>query len=180
MKLKLLILLFSATLFATALTADAVLNIDQPVRTLKLSSDQMKNAIINAALEQQWRVTQESEGRLSATYRKSDYMAKIAITYAPTFYTINYADSTRMRYDGTSIHPTYNKLIKALQANIIRNLKTGDFETDSDDTGVVDSGTDTEQEDIRTKLVKIKELYEAGLITEAEYDTKRKALIEAY
>ncbi len=129
MKRTSLLLLFAVILFTKALQADAILNIDQPIRSLKVSSEQMQNAIINAAKEQQWSVTVESEGQLSAVYTKSDYMAKIAIKYAPTFYTINYADSKRMRYDGKSIHPTYNKLIKALQANIIRNLKSGDFET---------------------------------------------------
>lgn len=138
----------------------------------------MKSAIVNAAQEQRWVVTAEGDGQLSATYHKSDYMAKIAIKYAPTFYTINYTDSKRMRYNGTSIHPTYNKLIKALQANIIRNLKSGDYAFEE---GVQEDVQPTKQEDdIRTKLVKIKKLHEDGLITKEEYDAKRKVLIDSY
>ena len=129
MKSKSLIVLFVLSLFVNALHADTILNIDQPIRTLKVSSEQMKNAIVNAAQQQKWVVTPEGDGQMSATYHERDYMAKIAIKYAPTFYTINYADSKRMRYKGTSIHPTYNKLIKALQANIITNLKAGNFAT---------------------------------------------------
>ena len=178
MKLRSLTLLFILTLFANALYADAILNIDQPIRSLKVSSEQMKSAIVNAAQEQNWVVTPEGDGQLSATYHKSDYMAKIAIKYAPTFYTINYADSTRMRYKGTSIHPTYNKLIKALQANIIRNLKSGDYADQADTaTAVVPVSS---EDDVRTKLVNLKKLYEDGLITKEEYDTKRKTLIDSY
>ena len=181
MKLRSLALLFIFSLFANALYADTILNIDQPIKSLKVSSEQMKNAIVNAAQEQNWVVTPEGAGQLSATYHKSDYMAKITIKYAPTFYTINYADSVRMSYMGTNIHPTYNKLIKTLQANIIRNLKTGDFTAKADTATAEESAAPIKQEDdVRAKLVKIKKLHEDGLITKKEYDAKRKSLIEAY
>lgn len=177
-----LTLFLTVSLFIATLYADPILNIDQPIRTLKVTNEQLKNAITNAAQEQKWVVTPEGEGQMSATYHKSDYMAKIAIKYAPTFYTINYADSKRMRYKVTSIHPTYNKLIKALQANIIRNLKAGNFETADTATQIpVSTGAvPLQEDDITVKLIKIKELYDKNLITEKEYDEKRKALIEAY
>jgi hypothetical protein len=154
---------------ANALQADPILNIYQPIKTLKISKKQMRSAIINAVQTQQWQVTAESEGALSAVYQKSGYMARIAIRYAPTFYSINYADSARMRYDGRTIHPTYNKLIKALQAEIIKNLKAGNYATETD-----------QEDDVRTKLTKIKALYEEGLISKDEYDAKRKSIIDAY
>lgn len=170
-----LLSLLLLTLFAIGLHADAILNINQPVRTLKLNSEQMKSAIINAAQELQWHVTPEDEGRLTARYEKSNYMAKITINYAPTFYTINYADSKRMRYDGKTIHPTYNRLIKALQENIVKTLKTGNYTMQ---TGSA-PGTVSE-EDVRTKLLKIKKLHEDGLITTEEYDAKRKSILDSY
>ena len=177
-----LISLLLFTLFAIGLHADAILNINQPVRTLKLNSEQMKSAIINAARQQQWQVTPEGEGRLTASYHKSDYMAKITINYAPTFYTINYADSKRMRYDGKTIHPTYNRLIEALQADIVRNLKSGNFATQTDAASEQRTRAEPagEEEDLRTKLLKIRQLHEEGLITTEEYDAKRKSLIESY
>ena len=182
MKLRSLIILFIITLMSGTLYAEPILNIDQPIRTLKVTNAQMKSAIANAAKEQKWVVTPQGEGQMSATYHERDYMAKITIKYAPTFYTINYADSTRMRYKGTSIHPTYNKLIKALQANIIRNLKAGNFAAQATvaiPAAVIDTPA-KQEDDVRTKLVKIKKLFEEGLITQKEYDVKRKTLIEAY
>ena len=182
MKLRSLTLLFILSLIANALYAEPLLNIDQPIRSLKVSSEQMKNAISNAAKEQQWLVTPEGEGQMSATYKKSDYMARISIKYAPTFYTITYADSKRMRYKGTTIHPTYNKLIKTLQANIIRNLKAGNFaaQTAVQESSQASAAPAKQEDDVRTKLVKIKKLHKDGLITEEEYNAKRKALIESY
>lgn len=175
MKLKTLSPLFLFSILAITLHAEAILNIDQPIRTLKISNVQMKSAIVNAAQEQKWVVTAEGEGRMSATYSQSNYMAKIAIKYAPTFYTINYADSEHMRYRGSSIHPTYNKLIKALQSNIVRNLKSTDFTAEPKAVAPAKN-----KNDVRVKLVEIKKLYDDGLITGEEYETKRKALIEAY
>ncbi|WP_345976893.1 hypothetical protein [Sulfurimonas sp. HSL3-7] len=182
MKRIFLVSLLLLTLFTVGLHADAILNINQPVRTLKVNSEQMKSAIINAARELQWQVTPEGEGRLTARYEKSDYMAKITINYAPTFYTINYADSKRMRYDGKTIHPTYNRLIKALQTNIVRNLKSGNFATQTHPAAEqkAESKPAGEEEELRTKLLKIKRLHEEGLITTEEYDAKRKSLIMSY
>ena len=278
---------------ASSLNADTIINVDQPIRTLKISSAQLQSAISRAAQTQNWKVKKEREGELSATYHKSDYMAKISIRYAPTYYTINYSDSKRMRYTGTTIHPTYNRLIKALQKNIIKNLKSGNFETASSNSnapvscqgtfevegdiwsghrftasrhisniskqqalqqaeitikkagytissskqghiegvkhlkngrsypidiyfsasgsnvrGTINSSmpagvsvnkestkkelckiidtissnknSSTQKEDIQSKLIKVKKLYDAGLITEKEYNTKRKALLKSY
>ena len=178
MKLASLVTLLLLALLAGTLHADAILKINQPIRTLKVSNEQMRSAIVNAALAQQWQVTPEGENELSATYQKSDYMAKVAIRYAPTFYSIDYADSKRMRYDGRTIHPTYNKLIRALQAEIIKNLKTGNFATHaSSDTPAEESG---QEDELRTKLIKIKKLHEEGLITREEYDAKRRSILDSY
>jgi len=162
---------------ASILSADPILNIDQPLRTIKVTDAQMKDAITSAASAQNWVVISEGEGRLSATYHKRDYMAKINIRYATTFYTIDYADSVRMRYRGNTIHPTYNKLIQALQTNIVRNLKTVSANSNKNVTTVTQAAP---IEDVRSKLAKIKTLHEDGLITTDEYNAKRKALIDSY
>ena len=182
MKFNALILFFALGFFANVLGAETVLNIHQPVRNLQVTDEQMRQAIVNAANAQQWQVTSEAPGLLSAVYRKSDYMAKITINYAPTYYAIEYADSRRMRYDGRTIHPTYNRLIKALQAEIVRNLRSGNFATETGraEAQKTESAPAGQEEDIRSKLLKLKRLHEEGLITTEEYDAKRKSLIESY
>ena len=181
MKLKSLLSVLLLSLFANTLYAEAILNIDQPIRSLQVTNEQLKSAIVNAAQEQNWMVTPEGTGQMSATFRHSNYMARVAIKYAPTFYTINYAGSERMRYKGRSIHPTYNILIKALQANIIRNLKAGNFTAQAGTTSVgANAVAEKQEDDVRAKLLKIKKLHDEGLITKEEYDAKRKVLIESY
>ena len=168
----------------TFLHAEAILNVNQPIKKLKISNAQLQSVIIEAFKTQNWIVISEHNRTIRAIYRESDYMAQVKIKYAPTFYTINYADSDHMRYEGTSIHPRYNELIKALQINIVRNLKSENFDTisltKSSPEVVQPKEPAVSHESIRYKLENIKKLYEDSLITEDEYDLKRKALIEAY
>jgi len=166
-----LFLLF--TFLFTPLTADTVLTIDQPIRQTDITQEQLKDAIVDAATEQQWSIMPEGSV-LIATYRRSNYMAKVRIIYSPAGYTIDYADSKKLRYDGNDIHPTYNRLIRTLQAGIVRNIKSIQQRS-----GAVSSQTSVE-EDIRSRLRKLKALYEEALITKDEYDTKRKELLDSY
>ena len=183
---KQILSLLAVILFTNALFAEPILNITQPIRNIKVTNTQMKEAIERAAQAQNWAVTPLKDGQLSASYHKSDYMAKINIDYSSNYYTITYSDSYRMRYRTTSIHPTYNKLIKALQANIVMNLKTGNFSSKAVEVEAkemvspVVKSDDKLKEDIVTKLKKLKQLNDGGLITDEEYALKRKSIIDAY
>lgn len=169
MKHNTLVLFFTLVSLLSPLFADPILTIEQPIRQTKITNEQLKDAIISAATEQQWSIMPDGSD-LIATYRESNYMAKIRISYSPTGYTIDYADSKKLRYNGNDIHPTYNRLIKALQANIVRNIKS--IQQPTADTG--------HEDDIRSRLRKLKELYEETLITQEEYDAKRKELLDSY
>jgi len=160
-------------LLLTPLFANTVLNIDQPIRNTDITHEQLKDAIISAAAGQQWSIMPDGPA-LIATYRKSDYMAKVRITYSPRGYTIGYADSQRLHYDGRGIHPTYNRLIKRLQAGIVRNIKSIQQHSEAA------AQQTTLGEGIKAKLRKLKELYEEALITKEEYDAKRKELLDSY
>jgi len=102
-------------------------------------------------------------------------MAKITIKYAPTFYTIDYLDSKRMRYKNSDIHPTYNKLIIALQKNIVYNLKHR-----AKNITNISNIKNEKKEPIHLKLITLKKLYDDSLITKEEYSQKKKMLLEAY
>lgn len=167
------ILLLFLTLLLPPLFAETLLTIDQPIRKTGISHGQLKDAIVDAATAQQWSIMPDGPA-LIATYRRSDYMARVRITYAPTGYRIYYADSKKLRYRGNDIHPTYNRLIKKLQAGIVRNIKSIQQHTGAAATQA--SG----EEDIRSRLRKLKELYEEALITKEEYDAKRKELLDSY
>jgi len=165
-----LILFLILTLLLSPLFADTVLTIDQPIRKTDITHGQLKDAIVDAATEQQWHIMPDGPA-LIATYRNSDYMARVRITYSPAGYTIGYADSEKLRYNGNDIHPTYNRLVKKLQAGIVRNIKSIQHRS---------GAGSSEDEDIKSRLRKLKELYEEALITKEEYDTKRKELLDSY
>lgn len=153
-----------------SLYAEPIINVNQPIKKLKLTSLELENAIVNAATTQRWNTDSTKNSTIVATYKKSNYMAKIIIKYEPTFYSIHYLDSKKMRYKDSNIHPTYNKLIKKLQKNIVVNLKTGNYS----------SKEETPQSQLQSKLITLKNLYDSSLITQKEYDSKRKMLIDAY
>lgn len=173
MKHNPLILFLILTLLSAPLFSDTVLTIDQPIRQTDITDEQLKDAIVSAATKQQWRIMPDGSA-LIATYRKSNYMARVRITYSPTGYTIHYDDSEKLRYSGNDIHPTYNRLIKKLQAGIVRNIKSIQQRSES----VASQASD--EEDIRARLRKLKTLYEEALITKEEYDAKRKEILDSY
>ena len=181
MPFRAVLLFLTLTLFSTTLSAESILNVNQPIQHTKISNEQLKQSIINAAQAQQWVITPIDENTLSATYKKSNYMAKINITYATTFYAINYVDSTRMRHKGNTIHPTYNKLIRALQANIVSNIKRANYAQVAIPAKQPQEKEATPQEEtIRSKLINLKQLFDDGLITQEEYASKRKSLLDSY
>ena len=184
MYLKSFLIFLSLALLSVTLHAEPILNIDQPIKKLQLTNAQLQSAITSAAEAEKWTIMITGENVMSATYHKSDYMAKVIIRFAPTFYTINYADSQRMRYNGKSIHPTYNKLVRTLQNHIVTNLKSRSYPSavaQNKDVPMKITQTDIETpENIHDKLANVKKFFDEGLITQEEYDVKRKSLIEAY
>ena len=174
-----LIFVLLAFLSTTSL-ADTVLNIDQPIRKLNVSKEQVQQSILDSLDEQKWTVESDHDGRMIAKYTFSDYMAKVKITFASTYYTIDYYDSLRMRYKGSTIHPTYTKLIKALQSNIVRNIKRAHTSTPVEKVETVVEKQTSKKKDLKSQLAELKALQEEGILTQAEYDAKRQQIISAY
>ena len=167
-----------------SLYAEPIINVNQPIKKLKLTSSNLEYSIMSAATSGDWTIDSYGDGVIVATYKKSRYMAKIIIKYKPTFYSIHYLDSKRMRYRDSDIHPTYNKLIKALQKNIVSNLKNGYYPKQDSSTAtsktLKNKKYNDEHQSIQMKLVTLKKLYDDSLITQGEYETKRKKLIDNY
>ena len=49
-------------------------------------------------------------------------MAKVRIGFDKTEFSIVYADSTNLNYDGTSIHYNYNRWVNNLRQDILREV----------------------------------------------------------
>ena len=182
-KKKILLTLAVFYLFSTNLYAEAVFNVNQPIKTLQLTKIQVLKAIKDAADTLDWQVKEKSSNTIIATYRGDIYLAKIKISYRSNGYSIKYFDSKRMHYEKGDIHPTYNILIQKLQNKIVYNLK-------SIDTSKVESPNIVQQtvpmtstkyaDTLRNKLNALKILLVDNVLTQDEYDLKRKQVIENY
>lgn len=93
-----------------------------PAGTEKLSLAQIEESIIKAASDRDWVVTRQAEGTLFATYSPRSHMAKVRIGFDKTEFSIVYADSTNLNYDGTSIHYNYNRWVNNLRQDILREV----------------------------------------------------------
>ena len=180
---RLVITLLLLTSTTTLLQAETIFNVNQPIKRLKLSDNQVEEAIKNAAAELDWQVREESSNTLIATYRGDIYLAKIKISYQSSGYSIKYFDSTRMHYKEGDIHPTYNLLVEKLQNKIVQNLKTTTTTKDILNTPKqkITTLSSTEYaQNLKHKLDALKILLVDNVITQEEYDLKRKQIIDAY
>ncbi len=90
--------------------------------TLQEVTDVMMTANTPAAIYGSGTVTwvfeKVKDGEIVGTLYDRNYMAKVTITFDTEKYTITYKDSTNLNYDGTKIHPSYDKWVTALKLNI--------------------------------------------------------------
>mgnify|MGYP006959940311 CR=1 FL=1 len=67
---------------------------------------------MTAAAKRGWKTKETRNGNIEAEYSKSrKYMARVNITYNKSNYSIEYLESTILKYDGTKIQRTYNSQI---------------------------------------------------------------------
>ena len=86
----------------------------------RLTVETMGKAIADAGAMLGWEVRPESPGTMKAikTQRNGKHVVVLRIVYTATTYSISYAESINMNYDGRNIHPKYNKWVTELERNI--------------------------------------------------------------
>ena len=119
---KVWLVLLTVSLFIFTGCGKAVYEVRNENVPVKLTEKQMGNAISNAAERRGWIVKKVSKNVINATYFRGKYMAKVAIKYSKSTYSINYLDSKNLNYDGQKIHGTYNKWVLNLENTIDRKL----------------------------------------------------------
>ncbi|MFJ5484373.1 hypothetical protein [Pectobacterium actinidiae] len=82
------------------------------------TTDQVKNAIIEAGQKRQWAMTQAYVGAIDGRLVQRSHVANVRITYSQTSYSISYVGSENLLAGGGNIHRNYNKWIKALDHEI--------------------------------------------------------------
>lgn len=69
--------LFFILFLGSSLYGEPIINVNQPIKKLKLTSTDLEHAIISAATAQKWTIDSYGNGSVVATFKKSRYMAKI-------------------------------------------------------------------------------------------------------
>lgn len=84
----------------------------------KLSQQEVRRAVVKAAVSKGWSVKDLGPGRVQATVRVRRHMARVVIAYSPRSYSITYRSSGLLGYDGQNIHRSYNRWIRGLEQRI--------------------------------------------------------------
>lgn len=94
--------------------------IPKPAEKLKL--DQIKDNIIQAALDRGWLVNEVGPGELRVTLKWKDHVAISSILYSRETYSIKLVSSKNLKEQNGMIHRKYNQEIQALEAEIDKRL----------------------------------------------------------
>lgn len=93
--------------------------------TLSYETTDVKAAIVEALATRNWVITNENGNEIQAKFViKENQFIAVKISYTDRYYNINYLDSQDMKYNGSKIHKTYNKQVKALDKVIKSNVKS--------------------------------------------------------
>lgn len=79
-------------------------------------------AIVAGGRTKGWRMSHESPGHFVGYLVVRNHTAEVDIFYDDDSYSIQYRDSTNLKYDGARIHRNYNKWIILLDQQIQANL----------------------------------------------------------
>ncbi len=99
----------------------------QPVRTITNApihgtghhtAHDVKKIILRAGSDLGWGMKDKHPGVIIGTIYLRTHMAKIRINYTRSHYSINYVDSTNLKYDGANIHSGYNGWVTNLEKRI--------------------------------------------------------------
>lgn len=87
-----------------------------------LTQDEVAAAISKAGLgrNESWQFKRESRDLITAELFIRQHYAKVRIPFSTSRFSIIYDDSRVLRYDGQNIHRNYNKWVKLLEDDIVR------------------------------------------------------------
>ena len=122
---KILILLACLALVLVGCRSNPVYNFTDmsfTTTTGNYSTNDVRNAILQAGTAQGWQMQAVRPGLISGTLNIRDHMAQVDIPYDRGSYSILYRDSDNLRYDGTNIHSNYNGWVQNLRNAIDTRL----------------------------------------------------------
>ncbi len=97
---------------------------NSPIHAPKASLEEIKKTILIAGAGLGWKMREVRPGHIVGTLLLRKHMAKVDIPYNRNSYSINYKDSSELKYDGTTIHKNYNSWVHNLDRAIQNGLAT--------------------------------------------------------
>lgn len=86
----------------------------------KASLEQRAEQIRRAGARRGWAMSSQAPGLMRGTLKLRGHYAVVDIPYDTERFTIRYADSRDLAYDGTNVHKKYNDWVRFLELDIIR------------------------------------------------------------
>lgn len=125
MKLKQIL---ASVLCVAALAGCAALERTEPVRTPQtiitqhVTTEQVKDAIINAGQGRDWIMSVAGPGVINATQNIRKHSVTVRINYSERNYSINYVSSVNLLASDGEIHRSYNHWVNNLDKDIQKKL----------------------------------------------------------
>jgi hypothetical protein len=102
-----------------------IYNVNQhimPYEVENLTDQQREERIMLAASKNGWSCKKVDAQKLICRLMARGHSATIDIDHNKNYFSINYLESSNLRYNNGKIHPTYNKWIKKLEQTISKNV----------------------------------------------------------
>lgn len=137
-----------------------------------------------AAVRRKWSVSESGENQLQLKLKHRDYTAVLDLSFSKG--KISYSDSTtyldrwaasRAVHDGA---PPVEPVPKPVPAKWLANLKKDIRKGLADAPRSSSASGRSSEDDVVTKLEKLKKLRDKKLITEAEYEAKKAEILSEY
>ncbi len=84
------------------------------------SMGEVADLIHDAGERHGWTIEPVAPGKMRGTYTRGRHVAVVSISYSAEDFSLDYLDSSDLRYRGDSVHKVYNEWVRELEAAIKR------------------------------------------------------------
>lgn len=126
---KKIILVVLSILTLAACKSTPIYNVDNSNVPSGLTINQVEKNIVKALVQKGWEVKANNGGMILAEIMVRTHTARIEITFNANQYSINYVDSTNLKYNAkkNTIHRSYNNWIIYIDRLIQAGLIEGNY-----------------------------------------------------
>lgn len=147
------------------------------------TEDEVRTMIVEGILARRWTPVVDDAGNIRASILvRGRHFAEVEIPYSSASYSIVYASSRNLDYDEErrTIHRNYNKWVINLSASINKQFQTRAV-TRAAGSAPAGPAPDPRppRADVYDQLLKLDELRKRGALTDAEFESEKRKLLEA-